>query len=608
MEITGPENLVLYKEKPAIVREIGTKIMIELLTGKQVNVRIKDVILLHPGPITDLDRLSTEDVDSDELETACEMLYGEETTIQEFAELAFGDWTPRTAWEVVTLLHDGLYISGTPWTITVSTAEAYAEEKERRQVKIQQQQAWSEFIQRVKHGKIIEEDTKRFFDVENLAYGKSGSSRILKELGIKEDEEHAHALLLKLGIWNEYIDPYISRMGCSLDLEHHACDVPGEEDRVDLTHLQSFAIDDEGNKDPDDAIGIDGNRIWVHIADVASGVKPGTPADKDAAEQGATFYLPEKVVPMLHASAVAFFGLGLQQVSPALSFGVLLGDDGDIINVRICRSNVCVTRLTYKQAQEQLRISPLKEINTMMSRYHDHRKAAGAIELSLPEVKTMVDEHHIVSIDPITRYPSRDLVSNAMVMAGEAAALFAAEHQIPFPYTVQVPPEGKLPDSPTLTEMYAFRRHLRPSEVRLSPDVHAGLGVSYYSRATSPLRRYVDLLVHQQLRSYLTGEKPMDEQELLYKASTASERAKQIRLLERKVNYHWKMVYLMQHRDWKGRGLVVEIRKRDCTILIPSLAMETRMPVIPEISVGEEINLGIDGVDIAYGTVQFLIL
>ena len=57
-----------------------------------------------------------------------------------------------------------------------------------------------------------------------------------------------------------------------------------------------------------------------------------------------------------------------------------------------------------------------------------------------------------------------------------------------------------------LAGMFALRKSLQRSLIRTSPAPHAGLGLEHYTQATSPLRRYVDLLVHQQLRAHLRGE------------------------------------------------------------------------------------------------------
>ena len=107
-----PNSLVLYKSRPGRISRIGPK-KIEIVTddGRRLSVRPKDVLLLHPGPLERLARLGRPDGD---LDTAWEILAGESTTITELAELAFGEYTPGSAWSVWEAITDGLYFSGQP--------------------------------------------------------------------------------------------------------------------------------------------------------------------------------------------------------------------------------------------------------------------------------------------------------------------------------------------------------------------------------------------------------------------------------------------------------------------------------------------------------------
>jgi exoribonuclease-2 len=50
-------NLVLYKQAPALVDQVGAKISIHLESGKQINVREKDIQFLHPGPLKSFSQL-----------------------------------------------------------------------------------------------------------------------------------------------------------------------------------------------------------------------------------------------------------------------------------------------------------------------------------------------------------------------------------------------------------------------------------------------------------------------------------------------------------------------------------------------------------------------
>ena len=74
--------------------------------------------------------------------------------------------------------------------------------------------------------------------------------------------------------------------------------------RRDLTGLPTFTIDPASARDYDDAVSAeqlpDGlTRIWVHIADVAAHVQPGSPLDVEARRRATSVYVPGTVEPML---------------------------------------------------------------------------------------------------------------------------------------------------------------------------------------------------------------------------------------------------------------------------------------------------------------------
>ena len=129
-------------------------------------------------------------------------------------------------------------------------------------------------------------------------------------------------------------NPWPHRSGLSLDeVQLGVPDLPDEQ-RLDLTGLESWAIDDEGNQDPDDAISLDGDYLWVHVADVAALVRPDGHIDQAARERGSNLYLPEGVHNMLPATITEQLGLGLAEHSPALSIGFRF-DGSDFHDIRV---------------------------------------------------------------------------------------------------------------------------------------------------------------------------------------------------------------------------------------------------------------------------------
>ena len=595
------DSLVLYRSKPARVRAVTDKRELELSGGGTQRVRPKDVMLLHQGPVASLAGLAIPD--TGEPESAWELLEGNETNLAELAELIYGDFTPATAlgaWEMVA---EGVLFAGTPDAVTVRSRAAVEAERSRVAEAARREAEWTGLIERLRAGECAAADAERLTEVEALADGRADRCRILQALGREETPENAHRLLLRIGHWGPARNPHPYRW--SPFLRSAPGEAPGlpEEDRVDLTHLAAFAIDDEGNQDPDDALSWDGERLWVHVADVAAMVRPDDPLDTAARERGSNLDLPETTFTMLPAPVTAALGLGLEEVSPALSFALRIADDGEIREVEMVRSLVKVERLSYEGAEQRMDQEPLGTVAELTARFRSRRLARGAQLIELPEVKIKVDAG-VVAVRPLPRTRSREMVTEAMLMTGEATARFAADHAIPFPYSTQPPPQGDVRGR-SLASMYAMRRQMQPSQKRAAPEPHAGLGLPMYSQATSPLRRYLDLVLHQQLRAWLAGGELLDREGMMERVAQADYLAGRIRRAERESNLHWKLVYLDQHRNSTWPATVVEDRGRTLTVLVPELALEARIPARRGLKPDDQVELRLREVDLPGLTARF---
>lgn len=596
-----PNSLVLYKNRPAKILQSGDKLEIKLEDGRHVKVRPKDIALLHPGPVDNLSELKPQ---FGEVETAWELLAGSSTSLPELADLIFEAYTPATAWATWELVLDGLYFYGEPDAITAVSAEQVAQTKADRAAKRAREQAWIEFIDRAHQGQIGPDDQNYLRDVEALAFGRVDRSRVLQALGISETPETAHAWLLKTGAWDETINPYPARLGLpAASSAAELTDLPSEE-RLDLTHLPAFAIDDEGNQDPDDALSLDGSRLWVHIADVAALVTPDSPADLEARARGANLYLPERTITMLPSQATRLLGLGLSDISPALSIGLDL-DEGEVTNLELRPSWVKVQRLSYEAVEAKLDQTPFKQLY-QVAQTIQARRANGEISIDLPEIKIKVVDGEII-IKPLLPLRSRDLVREAMLAAGEAVARFAAREGLPFPFTTQDAPESDdFPD--TIAGHFARRLTLRRSQLTSMPGPHAGLGLDIYAKATSPLRRYSDLVVHQQLRAYLRGDRLLDTQQILERVGAAEAIEGDVRRAERLSRQHWTLVYLMRQSDWHGQGIVLEKRGPRSLILIPELDLETQLHLREDLPPDSTVALKLNRVKLAELDAHFRIV
>ncbi len=594
--------LVLYKIHPAVVGEITEKIEIRLADGKSKRVRPKDVQLLHPGPLHSLDDLKAGDPAVDE---AWELLEGEAVALPDLAELLYGDYSPASAWGAWELLNDGLYFVTDGELIRARDAQEVAAERMARDEKARAAREWAAFIDRVERAALKDEDRKRLAEVERVALAQTSASRVLAQFGVTATAEAAHRFLLRCGYWPAHENPWPRRVGVPLaPVEMGVPDLP-EESRVDLSHLSAWAIDDAGNQDPDDAISIDGERLWVHVADVAALVRPGGHLDLAARERSANLYLPEAVHTMLPPTVTERLGLGLAERSPALSIG--FGFDGDkVIDSEVVPSWVKVERASYDEIDARMDEPPFAAIADITDAYRAARSARGAARIELPEVSVRVIDDQVI-IRPLPKIASRDMVTDAMLMAGEAAARFAQANAIPIPFALQPPPE-ELRQPQGMVEMYAYRRLFKPSRASLTPEPHAGLGLDLYTRATSPLRRYADLVVHQQLRAFATRRDCLSADEVAVRIASLDSAGALVRKAERLSNLHWKLIFLERSPDWQGDAVVVALEERKAVVMIPSLALETRIRLSPAVELGQTLRLAVQQVDVPAQTVHFRVL
>lgn len=601
-------SLVVYKSRPARVLAAADKIEIEIEGGQTKRVRPKDVLPLHPGPVSSFAELRSPEVHPQE---AWELLEGTETDLKELAELLYGEHSPSAAWGAWEWLSEGLWFEGTTDALRPRAAELIERDRAEREAKAKADQAWAALLQRLREGRIEPEDRGFLGEVERLANLQGERSRILKALGYDETPVSAYRLLVSVGYWPPTHNPYPTRVGASSSNPElpipslaAAIGLPGEPQRLDLTHLLALAIDDEGNQDPDDAISLDGDRVWVHVADVAALVEPDSELDREARARGANLYLPERIVHMLPVAITEQLGLGLAAESPALSIGLRLDAEGEISDVEIQTSLVKVHRLSYTEADRRLGDAPLADLAQTAERYRLRRLAQGAAEIDLPEVSVRLHRDEVL-IRPIERTGSRSMVTELMLMAGEAVARYAHSRELPIPYATQPTPE-RIEQPSGMAAMYAYRRLFKPSRTVVGePGRHFGLGLDAYTRATSPLRRYGDLLVHQQLRQHLRGREPLSAEQLSHRAGEADQSGIIVRRAERQSNLHWKLVHLSRQPRWTGEGVVVELQERKTVVMIPELALETRIRAKQTLSLDQRVPLALAEVDLAQAECQF---
>ncbi|MDR2782964.1 MAG: RNB domain-containing ribonuclease [Treponema sp.] len=600
------KSLVIYKNKPAVVTEIAEKISISVAGGDKLKVREKDIELIHPGPCALSDLIGQPKGD---VRGAWELLEGEKIAFNELAELIYGEYTPKTAFALYTEVLDGVYFSGNTAEIKTHTPEKVESEEKKRGERQKGQIERDAFLERFRTKTLVFPDDKQFLqDVEALAYGQTGKSRTLKDMGKPETPEEAHKVLLDSGAWTIFVNPHPQRHGCALASAKTPVSPPPDEARIDLTCFSSFAIDNAWSTDPDDAIAIEGNVLFVHIADPAASIMPDSPADKEARGRGATLYLPEGASRMICEEGVSIFALGyrvgVSEISPALTFKMTLNSDFSVAETDIFPSWVKVTRLTYEEADEKSASPEFAPLFAFAEANFKRRQQAGAVSIDLPETHISVCERTI-SIEPVKLSRAASMVQECMLIAGESAARWSLQRKIPFPFVSQGMSDLPKNPLPAFAGAYQLRRCMRPRVLSTKPADHFGLGLAVYTQVTSPLRRYTDLLAHQQIRLFLHREKPLSEEEVLIRLAASESAALAVVQAERASRAHWTAAYLSDKKKSVWEGVMVEKKGDKSVVLIPDLGIETQALIRSELEPNEKIRLVFSSVKIPKGEILF---
>jgi exoribonuclease-2 len=264
----------------------------------------------------------------------------------------------------------------------------------------------------------------------------------------------------------------------------------------------AFSIDDAATTEIDDAFSVkrldNGNwRIGIHIAAPALGLRPGDALDEIAATRLSTVYMPGRKITMLPDDVVDHFTLGQDSRCPAVSMYLEVAPDLSIVGHESAVDHVEIAaNLRHDTLEpvfnEDTVLSgmgdyPYKEELLLLWQFAGQLKAGrGKPEgrANFPDYNFSVENDRVTITERRRDTPIDRVVSELMIHVNSQWGRQLAEAEIAAIYRTQ--DNGK---------------------VRMSTVAgpHQGLGVSHYIWASSPLRRYVDLINQRQLVALLTG-------------------------------------------------------------------------------------------------------
>lgn len=577
-------------------------------------------------------------IDPSSLEIAWEFFTeaGESADPASLAELLFSDQSPTFCYAAHRLLvEDKIFFKQKGDRYEPRPATQVDELRLQLEREAQRQHEWESFITKARQAMAGEpvgwakSDRPRLEILERLALlGDESSQRpqaveILNALGTTPTAAGAFDTLVALGLWSIHENLALRRSQVpghfseeTLAMAQQRLQSPPPDPdahRIDLTHLKAYTVDDASTQEIDDGLSLetleDGTqRLWIHIADPTRWLMPGDDLDLEARRRCTTIYLPTGMIPMFPMElATGAMSLIQGQTCCALSFGITLTADGDIQNYQIHPTLIRPTyRLTYDDVDEMLELGitaepELQGLAHWAKVRGQWRLTQGAININMPESSIKVSEaEDDIVIEVLNDSIARQMVAEMMILAGEVAARYGQTHALAIPFRSQ--PQPELPSDEELISLptgwvrdSAIRRCMTRSEVGITPSRHATLGLDSYSQVTSPIRRYLDLVTHFQLKAHLRGEPlPFSSTEVTELAIGASSAAYEATLVERQTKRYWALEYLRRHQDQPWDVMLLRWLREDeglGLIMVEDLGLELAMRFNRAVALGEQFQV-----------------
>ncbi|KAK0633524.1 hypothetical protein B0T14DRAFT_71980 [Immersiella caudata] len=353
--------------------------------------------------------------------------------------------------------------------------------------------------------------------------------------------------------------------------------------RRDFTGSTVYCIDSASTLDVDDGISVENageGEYWVHIhvADPASRIKPDSWLASRAARIPQTVYLPGHYDKMLYDDVVRDT-FSLAPGASSLTFSARVTEAGKIVEHKITpgtvrdivyitpedvslvvgeedsvtvpsdvfevgtpptRAQTAAERMTMADDLSPEQRAELQLLAKLAEALQQERLKKGAVPRFLPRPTVEVSlQNTNVLVQPETNFIATQgdpyirvsygnsggsqLVNSLMQLAGQVAAQWCYERDIPIPYRVQplaqrneqalrsfawgiLYPQLRAGQRPTAEQYRQLQTLTGGQDISPTPGLNFLMGLDMYAKATSPLRRFADLLVHWQIEAALLHE------------------------------------------------------------------------------------------------------
>ena len=364
--------------------------------------------------------------------------------------------------------------------------------------------------------------------------------------------------------------------------------------------VRAFSIDDAATTEIDDAFSVrslpNGNlEIGIHIAAPALAIPRGSPLDAIARARLSTVYMPGRKITMLPEPVIARFTLAAGSEPAAVSLYVETTPDGTPVrhDTRVERvpvaANLRLDTIVDDFASDASPREPewTGELRALWRLAQKLETARGKADIARLDYSFRIDwdaaPEGRVSIVPRPRgSPLDKLVAELMIHVNSTWGKRLADEGVPGLYRTQQ--AGKV-------------------KMSTKPESHQGLGVAQYLWASSPLRRYCDLVNQRQLLAALE-DKPVSyfdgDVELFAIMADFEATYSQYAEFQGRMEQYWCLRWLLQESRTEADASVV----RDNLVRFDALPLYVRVPDLPALVPGARIRLGLGRIDLWSATAE----
>lgn len=367
-----------------------------------------------------------------------------------------------------------------------------------------------------------------------------------------------------------------------------------------LAAVSAFSIDDSTTTEIDDAFSVarleNGRwQIGVHIAAPALGILPGSPLDDVARKRMSTVYFPGSKITMLPDSAIDAFTLAGGKDCPALSMYVEVDAELRIQDMRSVVERVHIARNLHHDQLDAVFDEQAVQAGQVDSEYGEEllllykfavtlerRRGKSENQVQRTDYSFYVQDERVRIVARKRGSPLDKVVAELMILVNSEWGRMLAQAGIPGLYRTQS--NGKV-------------------KMSTVPAMHAGLGLEQYIWASSPLRRYADLVNQRQLISVVQQTEPAyaPQDPVLFEIMRGFELAYDAYAeFQRSMERYWCLRWLRQEDVTEACAAII----RDDLVRFERIPLICRAPSVPPLAAGTRVDLVLSEIDLIELTVH----